>query len=247
MRKFASFSFSDHVRGLLVAWLAVVGMVGCSQDIHVFESTPSQPVTIALVDPLTDTTMWEMDVPVDHKLKLDLNRRVELGPFYADMRPATKLTWRVYPLKGFSAVEKDQLQLPGREVMIRVSYRPGPEYPPDAEIAAMDVVEEATVEMAEPQPVEAITPGPATGEPVEAEDGGATSMPEPEEAGEVMETDASVEEADIAPDASANPAPEAVEATEESADEAVEETVPADEISEDSAGDEETIPLPGLE
>ncbi len=203
---------------LITVLAALAGLSGCaSQDIHIYESTVDKPITVAVVDPIRDVTLWEMDVPVAHKLKLDLDRQPEFEPVYADMRPARSLSWRVYHENGGNPIESDRMDLPGIPVLLRISYRPAPEMPPGFALRA-----EETVRPMAPKPLryrdkpaESATSGPATSGP-------ATSAPA--DVGETPEMDAAGTDVD---EATSQPSPS--------------------EAGDAAADDDEALPLPGLE
>ena len=122
---------------ILLGLITVLG--GCSMDKHVFVSSVDKPMSVALVDTHRDRTLWEMDIPVYHKLVLDFDRPLEFEPIRANMEPATKLSWRLYNLNPkagrYIPVEWNSRDLPGTPFVIRVSLRPAPEFPPEFRLA----------------------------------------------------------------------------------------------------------------
>ena len=119
---------------MLLVGLGLV-LVGCSMDKHVFVSSVDKPMSVALVDHHRDRTLWEMDIPVQHKLVLDFDRPYEFEPLRANMEPATKMSWRLYNLSPklgrHIPTEWHRRDLPGTPFMIKVSLRPAPEFPPE--------------------------------------------------------------------------------------------------------------------
>ncbi len=105
--------------------------VGCSEDRHLFYSSVERPTNIALVDPLSDTPVWIKQVPVGQTLELDFDRGDENELQQVQNKPPTHLTWKLYghSLKD-DPLDEETLALPGTPLIIKVSYRPGPEYPP---------------------------------------------------------------------------------------------------------------------
>ncbi len=119
---------------MLLLGLASV-LIGCSMDKYAFVSTVDKPMSVALVDHHRDKTLWEMDIPVQHKLVLDFDRPLEFEPLRANMEPATKMSWRLYNLRPklgrHLPIEWHRRDLPGMPFMIKVTLRPAPEFPPD--------------------------------------------------------------------------------------------------------------------
>jgi len=209
--------------------IGLVGVPGCSQDIHVFKSTADKPITVAVVDPVRDVTVWEMDIPVAHKVKIDLDRQPEFEPIYADLRPPRFLSWRVYHEKGGNPIESDRIKLPGTPVLLQVSYRPSGELPPPP---AMHPPEEA-VSPIEPHPLPDRSPDATSQLPDTATSGPATSEP------------ATSEPAMSEPATSEAVAAETVAETEEATTDAAPEA--SDANPEGNEGEDAAVPLPGLE
>lgn len=198
--------------------IGLVGVPGCSQDIHVFKSTVDKPVTVAVVDPVRDVTIWEMDIPVAHKVKIDLDRQPEFEPVYADLRPPRFLAWRVYHEKGGNPIESDRIKLPGTPVLLQVSYRPSGELPPHSAPHTPE-----TVSPIEPNPLPDRSPDATSQSPGTATSGPAASGPA---------TSATV---------AGETVPETEEATTDPAPEA------SDTNPEGNEGEDAAVPLPGLE
>ncbi len=109
----------------------LTSLTGCSFDKHVFESTVDLPTSVALVDPLRNKTLWQMDIPVEHKLVLDFDRPFEIEPIWSNQKPATQMTWRLYNVREVRPKYWKSMKLPGEPFVMRVSYRPSPEFPPE--------------------------------------------------------------------------------------------------------------------
>ena len=141
----------SHLRCPLVLLAAgLFAAAGCSQDRHVFRSTVDLPTSVAVVDAMRDATLWQMDVPVQHKLVLDFDHRPELEPIITNTRPATRLAWRMYADGKVMPVKSDRLRLPGTPILVTVSYRPSPELPPEPEADAEAETAEPMIMDAEP-------------------------------------------------------------------------------------------------
>ena len=149
------------------AYLLLAGAVltGCSQDRHVFISTVNLPTTVTLYDPLADQSVWSKDIPVGQKLVLDLDREGEEELFSVSGHPATMLTWELYDLDSSEPLVEDQMALPGVPIVIKVSYRPSPEYAPGytppyptTVPAVQPSAVEAVEVVPEPEPAPAVEP-----------------------------------------------------------------------------------------
>ena len=142
---------------------------GCSIDRHVFESTVWQPTTLRIETPVEHDLLWEKRIPVGYKLAVDFSSKahlrndeldvsvpVEIEPLKVNMQPATKMVWRMYPVREtpFNAVEKGEVILPGVPIVMKIEYRDGPEYPSDYSptAAAAPTAPPATYEQAATQP-----------------------------------------------------------------------------------------------
>ena len=126
-----------HIRfaTIFLALTVITTLAGCSQDKHTFESTVYRPTSLALIDTAGETTLWQMDIPVEHKLVVDFDRMPEVEPIWANMRPATKMSWRLYNVREPRPKQWDSMKLPGTPIKMRVTYRPAPEYPPHHALA----------------------------------------------------------------------------------------------------------------
>lgn len=104
-----------------------------SVDQYVFYSRVDRPATVTLYDPLGDKPLWTKDIPVGSHLQIDLNRRDEneLASINTE-KAATKMSWWLYgPDSDTEPVESNEMPLSGTPVVLKVTYRPSPEYPPD--------------------------------------------------------------------------------------------------------------------
>lgn len=187
-------------KSVLLTLICAPLLTGCSQDKIVIDSTVFYPASVAIVDPGRKLTIWQMDVPVDHKLVLDFDRPLELEFLNANMKPATKMSWRLYLSGRGAPVEKDRIDLPGTPIIVRETYRPAPEYPPHpTAVPTVDAAPAApetgptpgsqttpTTDATSPA-TDAVSPAP---EPTATEPTTATAESEP---GEVAETSPAVE------------------------------------------------------
>ena len=158
----------------LLALTLTLSSLGCSQDKHVFVSTVNQPTTVVLLDTYKSEAVWEMDIPVNHKLVLDFEGAAENAS--SDGVAPSWVEWKLYRAddlptdtgknrKG-SLVSSDRVDLTGSKILMQASYRPSPELPGTADAAPVPVqkssqaaAEEAiaetkAIEMAETEHVE---------------------------------------------------------------------------------------------
>ena len=106
-------------------------LAGCSNDRHVFYSTPDQPTTVSITDPLTGSVLWENEIPVQRRLVVDLDREGDVEIMKVDpKKPATKVRWKLYDLQSNDKLEEHEQPLPGTPVVMRVRIRP-PELTPE--------------------------------------------------------------------------------------------------------------------
>ena len=118
-----------------VVWVALLlGLGACSQDKHTFISTSSLPTTVQIKDAYSENIIWMKEIPVGHKLVLDFDRPLEIEPLWANMQPATKMQWKLFEvrtdLKRWTVLEKHKVELPGTQIIMKVTYRKAPEFPP---------------------------------------------------------------------------------------------------------------------
>ena len=65
---------SPRALTLMLVVTMFLSAMGCSaSDKHVFVSTVYQPTTLTLLDTYQNQSVWEMDIPVNHKLVLDFD------------------------------------------------------------------------------------------------------------------------------------------------------------------------------
>ncbi len=102
-----------------------------STDRYEYASTPNLPTNIKLVDAYSGDVFWEREIPVGQTLIINLDRKGEMELLSVSGRPATKVTWKIYGPDLNKPLEKGQKELPGIPVMLKVGYRPAPEYPAD--------------------------------------------------------------------------------------------------------------------
>lgn len=110
--------------------LAAMFSVGCSRDRHEFHSTPELPTSVALTDPRSREVVWSRDIPVGHRLVVDLDREgeSELTGVKAHL-PATRVKWKLYRTVGAdgkpddSKIDEGQDELRAASLLMRVRYR----------------------------------------------------------------------------------------------------------------------------
>ncbi len=231
---------------LLLAMTLTLSLMGCSTgDQHVFVSTVQQPTTLTLLDSNVNQSVWEMDIPVNHKLVMDFENDTHNTD--AQGKAECWVNWELYRSddqptdtgrnrKG-TLVQSDRVDLTGAQVRMQVSYRPAPEMPGSLDAApvpvmetAQSVADEAAAEakaqsaMSDEAPAEEAAVEEVVAEEAQEAVEEATEATEAvEEAAEVAEeaTDAAVEVQEAAEEVVVE---EAVEEAEETAvEEAVEE------------------------
>lgn len=132
--------------------------VGCaSQDRHVFVSTVHRPTTLALVDVDQNQSVWEMDIPVNHKLVMDFDNNFHGKTNKLGQSPSW-VDWQLYrsddryhPNDKGVLVQHGKVDLTGTPVRMQVTYRPSPEEPGSLEAApvpTMDTAESVAAEAA---------------------------------------------------------------------------------------------------
>lgn len=102
---------------------------GCkaSLDSHSYTSTPTQPMTVTLVDTTTGESLWALDVPVDQKLRVR---------FYDDRDPkeatgnrTAMMRWELTgPDKNSGKLRNEVAVPPAHSRRIDVTLREIPEY-----------------------------------------------------------------------------------------------------------------------
>ena len=140
-------------------FVALTGLMGCygadsgfrnswgSEDRYEFESRVELPTTIALVETHSGRVIWQRDIPVEGVAIVDLDRMDEVEWMRVSGRPAHRMTWRIYAADRSTPLETGEIKLPGTPVMLKPTYRVGPELPKDY-VAPVDVSQEKeTVEV----------------------------------------------------------------------------------------------------
>ena len=134
-----------------------------STDTHVFYSYTYRPTTFSLVDVTTKESLWTMDIPVGKKLAVDFEGKQEHHELFQNrVTPATKMKWRLLdheaerePIYIPNNKANGTIELPGRPVMIQISYREAPEYPEEyVPVAPISSIEIKADEPVEPEAVE---------------------------------------------------------------------------------------------
>ncbi len=133
-------------RPQLPKWLAVmlltIALGGCSIDRRVFHSSPDLPLNYTLLDVSSGQTIWSMEVPVLHKLVVDLDRDDEVEIARVSGRPATSMRWYLYSVRPSRKIDEGKIKLQGMPIVQNISYRPGPELPADYIAPGMEDVGE---------------------------------------------------------------------------------------------------------
>ncbi len=130
---------ANQIRVLLpvIIIAAAILLAGCSMstDTHTFYSYTYRPTTLSLVDNTTKETLWTMDIPVGKKLVVDFDGNQQFNEVFKNrVTPATRMKWKLLDHEEsreslFINQGEGTLDLPGRPIMMQVSYREAPEYP----------------------------------------------------------------------------------------------------------------------
>ena len=132
----------------LLALTLTLSTIGCaSKDKHTFVSTVSQPTTIVLLDTYQSQAVWEMDIPVNHKLVLDFEGTAS-GQSNDGISPSW-VNWKLYRAddlptntgrarKG-TLIDSDRVDLTGKKILMQSSFRPAPEIPGSVDAAPVPV------------------------------------------------------------------------------------------------------------
>lgn len=184
--------------GIVVA-LVSLAVVGCSNDRRVFRSTPDLPLNYTLVDTASGQSVWSMEVPVMHKLVVDLDRADEYEIAYISGLPATEMRWYLYQFRPRKLVDEGAVDLQGMPVVQKISYRPAPELPKEYVAPGMEDVGEGLFAPGEGPAVEEAAPGLMDEAPA-AEEGEASEGDESRDA-ESMDDEAGASESDEADEA----------------------------------------------
>lgn len=201
---------SPRALTLMLVVTMFLSAMGCTaQDKHVFVSTVHQPTTLSLLDVYQNESVWEMDIPVNHKLVLDFGNNPSGQKADASGSPSW-VDWELYRIDDQSVntgrkhhsvlVDSERVDLTGSKVRMQVNYRPSPEMPGSLEAAPVPVRETA-----ESVAAEAVAESKAQGMAAEA-----SAEKVAEEAAEVAPEAPEAPAAPEAPEApEAAPAPEA--------------------------------------
>lgn len=151
--------------GLLAGCESLPDHTFMSMDRHVYHSTVQLPTNVQIVEPYSGEVLWSMEVPVEHKLVLDFDRKGEAELVSVSQHPATNMKWWLVP-QGKGQKESGSVALNGTPVSMKVSYRKSPEFPADKTPAAFEVRgEPIKPEPAAPAADEPAADAPAADEP----------------------------------------------------------------------------------
>ena len=132
---------------MLLPVLALVAGCSTSMDFHRFESTHDMPVSVSLIESMGGETLWHIDVPPEHELRLQLVRGMEGDLVPMTTRPATRFEWGLYETSDGRWVDgarrgrvagATRQPLPGRPVRIDVTYHKPGTFPRDAFLPEAD-------------------------------------------------------------------------------------------------------------
>ncbi len=97
---------------------------GMSRDRHNYVSTPDLPVTVTLMDVLTEEQLLVIDVPVGWTLVMDLDQPETWTATQTASTPANRVDWSLIPTgRRFEARWQNGMDLPGNPVIIKPTYR----------------------------------------------------------------------------------------------------------------------------
>jgi len=118
--------FSNARSIKVVLFILVLTLTACaaSYDKQVIRSTEDLPTTIEVYEPLSGNSLWTKDIPVGYTLSVNFNGWGDIGPFAVRKNPATSMKWKLTKTGSFWPVESDKLDLAGRPVNTKVTYRP---------------------------------------------------------------------------------------------------------------------------
>jgi hypothetical protein len=161
--------------GIAAGLASFTGLAGCSQNKHVFKSTPELPTTVQVTDALSGNVIWAMDVPVNEELSLDFDRSYNVELFKNAHEPPNSMTWKLFHIRSgwqVAPYKFGRVRLDGVRAMMKVTYRPTPEYPPGYTPPGVPASEYGTATQAATSPEETqsdnMSPTPATAEPAPA-------------------------------------------------------------------------------
>ncbi|MFW5682522.1 MAG: hypothetical protein ACOC1G_05895 [Phycisphaeraceae bacterium] len=118
------------------ACLVFVILAGCSADRSVFESTPFRPARVEVIDTLNRETVWSMDVPINQKLVIDMERSgaSNIEGFTTSSKTAETMKWWLYRAdasKRFAtgyywgnALDEGVVEIDSEAIMLRYSIIP---------------------------------------------------------------------------------------------------------------------------
>ena len=232
-----------------LALMLTLSSLGCAaKDKHVFISTVNQPTTVVLLDTYKSEAVWEMDIPVNHKLVLDFEGTTSGRS--ADGVSPSWVNWKLYRADDLPTdtgrarrgklIDSDRVDLTGKKILMQTSFRPSPEIPGSVDAApipvrnttqavAAEAIAESKAQDTDDQPVEVlvieevVVPEPAVNQDADEDQAGETAEQAHDEADEAMEHE------DQAAEDQATEAAEAVE------DEATEAAEAVEAVAEDAA------------
>lgn len=119
--------------------VALTATTGCqtkfpymaSYDRHNFVSTPHHPVSVELLDTVTDEIVWRLDVPVYKKAVVDLEHTSDWNETQQGSLPAYRVSWKVMNIGDNVNVLDQKQNLAGNPVLLRYVIRDAPELPED--------------------------------------------------------------------------------------------------------------------
>jgi len=114
---------------------------GCSKDKHVFYSSVMRPATVTLIDTYRSEEVWSMDIPVNHRLSLDFKGNAP-GKGGNAAGGSSSVTWKLQAVsdkptssgygKAGKSIDSGTIDLTGKRVGMKTSYRESPEMPDSA-------------------------------------------------------------------------------------------------------------------
>ena len=144
----------SYTLAIIIFGAAVAGGGCASVDQHAFVSTETRPVNVALLATGQDQTLWEMQVPINHRLVVKLNRRDEAELFATSGRPADHMLWSLYEQDAPRRVANGDVELGGIPTRLYITYR-SPGHPGDpTPITDLIDEDESAVEELQPRPEE---------------------------------------------------------------------------------------------
>ncbi len=146
----------------MIVLAAFVGLTGCSasRNEHSFKSEPHLPTTLQLTDALSGNVIWAMNIPVGDRLTVDFDRPNDVEFIKNAHEPPSLMKWKLYHIAtGWQShpYKTGKVDLNSRVVM-KVSYRPTPEYPPGYKVAGVPESEIASVTQDTTPPAKAEIP-----------------------------------------------------------------------------------------